>query len=56
MRMLAFIAAPLLLASTLSAAEFESGVPVGERVSSYSCTKVGGIEDGVKVDQSLCYT
>ena len=54
-RMLA-CAAMVAIASPLFAAEIESGVPVGGKIGSYSTTKCGGIEDGVKVGSSLCYT
>ena len=56
MRTCAALALPLLLVAAASAAEIESGVPVGGSITTYSCTKLGGIEDGVKVNQSLCYT
>jgi hypothetical protein len=38
------------------AAELESGTPVGEKITSYRCVKVGGVDDGVKVGKELCYT
>lgn len=40
----------------LDAAEATSGIPVGERVGTYSSTKCGGIDDGIAVGKSLCYT
>ena len=42
--------------STASAAELESGVPVGEKITSYKGVKCGGVDDGVAVGKSLCYT
>lgn len=38
------------------AADGNSGIEVGKKVGSYSATKCGGIEDGVDVGKSLCYT
>jgi len=40
----------------LCGAEVKSGVEVGKTVGTYSTTKCGGIEDGVKEGESLCYT
>jgi hypothetical protein len=39
-----------------NAEEFSSGIPVGGRIGAYTSTKCGGIEDGVDVGKSLCYT
>ena len=50
------LAAPLLLCATIEAEEIKSGLKVGEFVTTYSCTKLAGIDDGVAVNQSLCYT
>jgi len=36
--------------------EVKSGIEVGKSVGTYSTTKCGGIDDGVKEGQSLCYT
>ena len=41
---------------TATAAELESGFPAGEKITSYKCVKVGGIDDGQKVGKELCYT
>ncbi|MCH5374062.1 MAG: hypothetical protein JJ992_08800 [Planctomycetes bacterium] len=38
------------------AADVSSGIEVGKSVGTYSCTKCGGVEDGVEVGKSLCYT
>ncbi len=50
----AFVAA--LCVSAAQAADLESGVQVGGKVTSYLTTKCGGADDGVAVGQSLCYT
>jgi hypothetical protein len=42
--------------ATLCAGELKSGVEVGGSIASYQTTKCGGIDDGVKTGQSLCYT
>ena len=44
------------LISTASAEELTSGVEVGGKITSYKCTKTAGIDDGVAVGKSLCYT
>ena len=52
-------AAALLLctaASCLQAEGLTSGIPVGDPIGAYSCTKSGGVEDGVELGTSLCYT
>lgn len=59
MRVLAaFGAAALVVAGgvALHAADIESGVEVGGKISAYRTTKCGGVEDGVKRGKSLCYT
>jgi hypothetical protein len=33
-----------------------AGVAVGDPIGSYACVKSGGIDDGVEVGRSLCYT
>lgn len=38
------------------AADVESGVQVGGSIGTYSTTKCGGVEDGVREGASLCYT
>ena len=43
-------------ASCLRAEGFTSGIPVGDPIGSYSCTKSGGTDDGIDVGKSLCYT
>ncbi len=50
----AFVA--LGLAVCARGAELESGVPVGGKIGTYSTTKCGGADDGVRVGISLCYT
>jgi len=54
-----WVAAAMLLctaASCLRAEGFTSGIPVGDPIGSYSCTKSGGADDGIDVGKSLCYT
>jgi hypothetical protein len=59
-KLVSFGAAALMLATAACApapaADTDSGIEVGKRVGSYSATKCGGIEDGVDVGKSLCYT
>ena len=43
-------------ATAISAAELSSGIPVGEKVGTYSSTKCAGIDDGIAVGKSLCFT
>jgi hypothetical protein len=50
------VAAVMAAATPLIAADVESGIPVGGSIGTYSTTKCGGIEDGVAVGCSLCYT
>ena len=38
------------------AADVESGIEVGGVIEPYTTVKCGGIEDGVPVGDSLCYT
>ena len=42
--------------AALSAGELKSGVEVGGAITAYETTKGGGIDDGVKAGQTLCYT
>ena len=42
--------------ASLWGAEIKSGIEVGVSVGTYSTTKCGGIDDGVKEGMSLCYT
>lgn len=43
--------------STLAqAGEVKSGIPVGGTVGTYQTVKCGGANDGVRVNQQLCYT
>jgi hypothetical protein len=44
------------VATVVSAGELTSGIAVGEKVSTYSSTKCGGIDDGIDVGKSLCFT
>jgi hypothetical protein len=53
---MAVAAAMLVAATTAYAADIKSGVPVGGSIGTYSTTKCGGVEDGVKDGASLCYT
>jgi hypothetical protein len=46
----------LVACAQAPAEEPVSGVKVGGSIGSYSGTKCGGIEDGVDVGKSLCYT
>jgi hypothetical protein len=50
---LAFVVAAC---TQVPAEEPASGIQVGGSIGSYSGTKVGGIDDGVKVGNALCYT
>jgi hypothetical protein len=44
-------------AACARAADFSSGLAVGDAVPTYTTEKCGGAdEDGVKVGQKLCYT
>ena len=36
--------------------ELTSGVEVGERIGSYKSTKCAGVDDGVEIGKSMCYT
>ena len=35
--------------------EIQDGLVVGDRVGTFAVTKVGGCDDGVKVNKTLCY-
>jgi hypothetical protein len=50
------LALVVVACTQVPADEATSGVKVGGSVGSYSGTKAGGIEDGVKVGSALCYT
>ena len=39
----------------VSAANVQSGLQTGESVDAFQVVKVGGIEDGVQIDDQLCY-
>ncbi len=59
MKVLPYVGAVALVVAVAAgshAADLKSGVPVGGSIGTYSTTKCGGIEDGVKVGNSLCYT
>ena len=43
-------------ATVISAGELTSGIAVGEKVTTYSSTKCGGIDDGIAAGKSLCFT
>jgi hypothetical protein len=38
-----------------STANVRSGLQTGESVGAFQVVKVGGIEDGVQIDDELCY-
>lgn len=46
----------LVCVTVVSAAEPARRVDVGDDIPSYASTKCGGIEDGVAVGKTLCYT
>jgi hypothetical protein len=48
--------AVVTVVSCVRAGDLTSGIPVGEAVGSYVTTKCGGLDDGVQMGQSLCYT
>ena len=50
------LACATLWVSSGCADELTSGVEVGDRIGSYKSTKCGGVDDGVEVGKSLCYT
>jgi len=56
MRVAALAMAAALCAANTLAGDVQSGVPVGGSIGTYSTTKCGGAEDGVKEGASLCYT
>ncbi len=39
----------------VSTANVRSGLQTGESVDAFQVVKVGGIEDGVQIDEQLCY-
>ena len=39
----------------VSTANVQSGLQTGESVDAFQVVKVGGIEDGVQIDDQLCY-
>jgi hypothetical protein len=43
-------------AACANAADFASGIAVGDGVPTYTTEKCAGAEDGIKVGQKLCYT
>ena len=47
--------ATFLMISPASAGEIKSGLQVGESVPPFKVVKKGGCDDGVALDQSLCY-
>ncbi len=55
MRTLAMFGLVMALASVATAEELKSGLQVGDAVTPFQVQKCGGVEDGVKVDQKLCY-
>ena len=51
-----FSAATLVLAMSSYSLAADSGIEVGGRISKYKATKCGGVDDGVTVGKSLCFT
>ena len=49
------VAALAINGMSLSAAELKSGLAVGAPVGPFQVIKHGGIDDGVKVGEKLCY-
>ncbi len=41
--------------AAVSTANVRSGLQTGESVDAFQVVKVGGIEDGVQIDDQLCY-
>ena len=60
MRAFSVVAAALacgtLWVSSGCAEDVTSGVQVGERIGSYKSTKCGGVDDGITVGKTMCYT
>lgn len=59
MRILCWAAAAVTVSTVASvalAAEVQSGIKVGGSIPTYSTTKYAGIDDGVTVGDTLCYT
>jgi hypothetical protein len=51
------VALALLAAATsIRAADISSGMAPGEKVGTFSATKCAGVDDGIAVGKSLCYT
>ena len=40
---------------TVSTANVRSGLQTGESVGAFQVVKIGGIDDGVQIDDELCY-
>ena len=55
-RLMSAMVMMVIAAAPIYGAEVKSGIEVGKSVGTYSTTKCGGIDDGVKEGQSLCYT
>lgn len=54
--LLGLAALALAVAASCHAATVESGVEVGGRIGTYKATKCGGVDGGIKVGKSLCFT
>lgn len=50
-----FIVLALFTTQSSLAVDVQSGLQVGDRVPAFLVTKSGGIDDGVDVDETLCY-
>ncbi len=50
------LAVVLVACAQVPANEVASGVGVGGAIANYTGVKLGGVDDGVAVGQSLCYT
>ena len=51
-----FSAAALVLAMSSYSLAVDSGIEVGGKIGKYRATKCGGVDDGVTVGKSLCFT
>ena len=51
-----FSAAALVLAMSSCSPAADSGIDVGGRIGTYKATKCGGVDDGIDVGRSLCFT
>ena len=51
-----FSVAALVLAMSSYSLAVDSGIEVGGKIGKYRATKCGGVDDGVTVGKSLCFT